>query len=462
MTKRIYLISIKALILLSPLPFGCVGRIWSPLFYLVVLILSFFGLKLTGKEETFLYEKRALFCVYLIFGFIVFQLLPLPGFLLNVLSPGTPGIIDVLKSSPPSFHPISVLPVETLAFGLRLFVLVFFFYVSVKIGLEQNEIFSLINVMIVSSVIQTIFGFLKLIQGNRLFYLFFYEDPGPDPHLTGTIANPDHFSFYLEMILPLAVAVLLARLLFIGPHARFREKLSSLLANKKAVFLSSLPIFLIGTGIILTGSGTGMTILILSLFLLGSFTFYFSKSHHSRHNIRAVFTIIVIIIILIGLQKNLGTFMRSYNGNINCFTCWFNTIKLFSGFPLFGAGFGSYKYIYLLYDTEGAGWITHAHNDYLETFAEGGIIGGFLLLLPIGWVLVSLFRMWLVRRNPQVKAIGLGAMAACFSVGFHSIFSFALRVPAISFLFVLIMALGIKMVTYKLEAPHEASLAQRR
>jgi O-antigen ligase len=462
MTKRIYLNTIKTLILLSPLPFGCVGRIWSPLFYLAVLILSFFGLKLTGKEETFLYERKVRFCVYLIFGFIAFQLLPLPGFLLNVISPGTSDIIDVLKSSPPLFHSISVLPAETLAFGLRLFVLVFFFYVSVKIRLEQNEIFSLINVMIVSSVIQTIFAFLKLIQGNRFFYLFFYEDRSLDPHLTGTIANPDHFSFYLEMIFPLAVAVLLARWLFIGPHASSREKLSSLLADKKAVFLSVLPIFLIGAGIIFTGSGSGMIILLLSLFLLGSLTFYFSTSHHLRYNIRAVFPIIVILIILMGLQKNLGTFMRSYNGNINCFTCWFNTIKLFSGFPLFGAGFGSYKYIYLLYDTEGTGWITHAHNDYLETFAEGGIGGGILFLLPIGWLLVSLYRMWLARRNPAVKAIGLGALVACFSVGFHSIFSFALRVPAVSFLFVLIMVLGIKMVTYNLDAPHDASLPQRR
>lgn len=462
MNKKTFLLLIKVLILLSPLPFGCVGRIWSPLFYLVVLILSFFGLKLTGKEETFLYEKRARFCVYLIFGFIVFQLLPLPRFLLNVISPGTLGIIDVLKSAPSSFHSISVLPAETLMFGLRLFVLVFFFYVSVKIDLGKSEIFSLINVMIVSSVVQTIFGFFKLIQGNRLFYLFFYEDRSPSPHLTGTIANPDHFSFYLEMTLPLAVAVILARSLFIDPHTLFREKLSSLLANKKEFILSTLPIFLIGAGIMLTGSGVGITILLLSLFLLGSFSFYFSKSHHFRHNIRAVFTIIVILIIIIGLQKSLGTFMKSYNGNFNCFACWSNSIKLFSGFPLFGTGFGSYKYIYLLYDTEGSGWITHTHNDYLETFTEGGIGGGLLFLLPIVWVLVSLFRMWWVRRNPKVKAIGLGALAACFSVGFHSIFSFALRVPAISFLFVLIMVLGIKMVTYKLEAPHEAGLTQRR
>ena len=143
MTKRIYLNTIKALILLSPLPFGGVGRVWSPLFYLVVLIFSFLGLKLTGEEETFLYEKRVRFCVYLLFGFIFFQLLPLPGFLLNIISPGTRNILDGLKISSPSFHSLSVLPAETLAFGFRLFVLFFFFYVSAKIRLVKSEIFSL-------------------------------------------------------------------------------------------------------------------------------------------------------------------------------------------------------------------------------------------------------------------------------------------------------------------------------
>lgn len=151
------------------------------------------------------------------------------------------------------------------------------------------------------------------------------------------------------------------------------------------------------------------------------------------------------------MQQNLATLMRPSNGNINYFICWSNSLELFSGFPLLGSGFGSFRYIYFLYDTEGSGWITHAHNDYLETFSDGGIIGGFLFLLPIGWVLVSLFRMWWVRRNPEVKAIGLGVLAACFSVGFHSIFSFAMRIPAISFLFVLILVVGLKMVLYKSE-----------
>lgn len=210
-------------------------------------------------------------------------------------------------------------------------------------------------------------------------------------------------------------------------------------------------VLLIATGIILTGSGAGISISLLALFLMGSFTFYFSKFHQGRHMIRGVFTVIIIAIILWGVQQNLGTIMKPTNGNIDYSVCWSNSLELFSGFPLFGSGFGSFKYIYFLYDTGDSGWITHAHNDYLETFSDGGIIGGLLFLLLIGGILFSLFRMWSARRNPEVKAIGLGVLAGIFSAGFHSLFGFAMRIPAISFLFVLILVCGLKMASYKRE-----------
>jgi O-antigen ligase len=458
MSKRHYLFMLKSLILLSPLPFGCVGRIWSPLFYLVLVIVSFLAfsfITLPGKKDVFLDEKKVRFIVYVLFGFILFQVLPLPRFLLGVLSPRTLEIMDVMKSSPPSFQSVSVLPAETLGFGMRLFALVLFLFVFLRIKLEKKEMVSLIHTIILSGAFQVILGILKLFQGNTFFYLFFHPDPEPGSHLTGTIVNPDHVSFYLEMIFPLAAALLLAKLVFINPGASFREKWSAFLADKRPAVLYTSAIVLSAAGILLTGSGTGKIVLFLSLFLLGSFAFYFSEPRHLRRRVRVVFALIITAIILIGLQYNLATVMEPGYGNMDYFTCWSNTTKLFSGFPLLGAGFGSFKYIYFLYDTESSGWITHTHNDWLETFSEGGLVGGFLFFLAIGWVLVSLYRSWLPRRNPLVKAVGLGTLAACFSAAFHSFSGFAMRIPAISFLFVLIMGLGIKIVTYKMESENE-------
>jgi O-antigen ligase len=456
MNRTTFLSAIKLVILLSPLPFGCVGRTWSPLFYLTVLLLTFSGLgpTISGPallQETRAYEKRMRFFIYLIFAFLAFQVLPLPAFLVKLLSPGTSRVHEALHTAPSSFYPLSVLPGETLWFGLRLFVMVFFFYVLLKIKLQKNEIQSLVHVMILSAVIQVLFGLAKYIQGNTQFYLFFYPDANPGSRLTGTIANPDHFSFYLELILPLVIAAPLAASQFIRPGDAPGEKTARLFSVDNAVIKYLLPGLLIMAGIFLSGSRTGLTAALLSLFIMLSFIIYFTAAPHARHRFRWALAIIIVIITLMGLSYNLGVLGKSTGGGIDYAVIWAGSMKLPPAFPLWGAGAGTFKYIYFLYDPDGSGWVTHAHNEYLETFAELGIIGGLILLIPALWLTGLIFRLWWPRRSPDIKAMGLAALAACFIALFHSLYGFAPRIPAISFLIALIAAMGLQMVSYKRE-----------
>ncbi len=89
MNKNNYLLSIKTLILLSPIPFGCVGKIYSPLFYLLLLVVSFIGLYQPKEKSDFLYEKWIRYFFYSFLVFLGFQVIPLPVFLLKILSPKT-------------------------------------------------------------------------------------------------------------------------------------------------------------------------------------------------------------------------------------------------------------------------------------------------------------------------------------------------------------------------------------
>ena len=62
MKKSLFLFLLKLFILLSPIPFGCVGRVFSPLFYLYLLILSFIGINLVSIKDglnstSIIYEK---------------------------------------------------------------------------------------------------------------------------------------------------------------------------------------------------------------------------------------------------------------------------------------------------------------------------------------------------------------------------------------------------------------------
>jgi hypothetical protein len=45
----------------------------------------------------------------------------------------------------------------------------------------------------------------------------------------------------------------------------------------------------------------------------------------------------------------------------------------------------------------------------------------------------------------------LGVLTAIFAAGFHSFFDFSLRIPANAFLFITLLALGLKLVTHKKE-----------
>lgn len=158
---------------------------------------------------------------------------------------------------------------------------------------------------------------------------------------------------------------------------------------------------------------------------------------------------IFVLVVFIGIQNTFAEFKRSQIIEAGRFTRWPNTINMFQDYPVVGTGMGTYRYAFYLYDTGPGRWSTHAHNDILEVFAEGGILGGFLFFFCLGILFVSLIRKWLGRRYPDIRILGAGILVSIFAVTFHSIFDFSLRIPSNMLIFVLILVLGIKIVNYK-------------
>ena len=207
---------LKVLILLSPLPFGCVGRIFSPLFLMLMLVLSFIALGQPGGGVQFLAKKKIQYVFIAFLGFLGFQLLPLPPFLLKLVSPTAANHITQLTGQLSGFHPISMVPFETLMFGFRFLVYALFFLALLHVHFKKKEMISIFKILVLSSVLQVILGLLKYLHGNKYFFLFFHKLAEHDPlqkYLTGTLGNPNHFAFYLGMVLPLFLALLFLKLL---------------------------------------------------------------------------------------------------------------------------------------------------------------------------------------------------------------------------------------------------------
>lgn len=455
--NRMILIFLYTLILLSPLPFGCVGRIFSPLFLMLLLVLSFIALGQPGGPIQFLAKKKIRYVFITFLGFLGLQLLPLPPFLLRLVSPVTANHISqlTLTGQLTGFHPISMVPYETLIFGFRFLVYALFFLALLHVQFKKKEMISIFKVLVLSSLLQVILGLLKYIHGNKYFFLFFHELKANDPlekYLTGTLGNPNHFAFYLGMVLPLFLALLFLKLRFLEVGKSLREKIIAAVDKNKLLLLYAAVPVLLGTGIILTGSRAGIITMVLCFLIFGQLAVYLKQGKSIRQKLTFFFIVITAAVLFIGVQTTVNKFLSTSFESSGRFLRWPATLTMSKDFLILGAGFGTYRYSYFLYDPDEAGnWSTHAHNDYLEILAEGGIIGSMLFFLLIGLIIYSIIRMWWARGHPEIKVLGIGIITSLFAVVFHSFFDFSLRIPANVFIFVLVLALGIKLVTYKRE-----------
>jgi len=448
---------LEILILLSPLPFGCVGRVFSPLFLMLLLVFSFMALGQSGEPVQFLVKKKIRFVFIAFLCFLGLQLLPLPPFLLKLLSPAAANHISqlTLTGQLTGFHPISLVPAETLIFGFRFLVYALLFLALLHLQFKKNEMISILKILVLSSVLQVILGLLKYLHGNKYFFLFFHELKENDPlakYLTGTLGNPNHFAFYLGMVLPIFLALLFLKLQFLETGKSLREKIIAAVDKNKLLLIYAAVPVLLGTGIILTGSRAGIITMVLSFLIFGQLAIYLKQGKSIRRKLAWFFLVITAAALFIGVQTTVKKFLSTSFESSGRFLRWPATLAMSKDFLIFGAGFGTYRYSYFLYDPdEGGNWSTHAHNDYLEILAEGGIIGSILFFLLIGMIIYSIIRMWWARGHPEIKVLGIGIITSLFAVVFHSFFDFALRIPANVFIFVLVLALGIKLVTYKRE-----------
>ena len=121
---------------------------------------------------------------------------------------------------------------------------------------------------------------------------------------------------------------------------------------------------------------------------------------------------------------------------------WSVALDVIKAYPITGSGLGSFGVIYTRYDSrDGAFRLEQAHNDYLQTLSDGGIIGGVLGLTFI----VILFRRGFARRETHDqfrRGVVTGALAGCFAVLVHSFFDFTLHTTANALLFLTLAALA--------------------
>ncbi|MBK1645059.1 hypothetical protein CKO25_10420 [Thiocapsa imhoffii] len=254
---------------------------------------------------------------------------------------------------------------------------------------------------------------------------------------SGTYVNRNHLAGMIEMALPLSLAMFLFD--FGGQYQKskrregFGDTLVKLLnsSNRPSWFFVLLALLFI-IGIIVTRSRTGIMMGMVGILLT---TILFSRRVGGRGTFGLMGQLITIgigVAIFIGLAPVLDRFSVA---EMDADARWPIAVATFDAagrlLP-FGSGPGTFSDVFVLYQPIELGrwFVNYAHNDYLQTLFEMGLVGLVLMVM----FLVLYMAQWprLVTRQAwsRYRSLQIGAGIAILLVLLHSLTDNNLRNPA--------------------------------
>jgi len=272
-----------------------------------------------------------------------------------------------------------------------------------------------------------VFGILQHLTFNGKLYWFRELRYGGIPF--GPYVNRNHFAGLMELLIPLALVPLV-----LGKVRRERLLVVCLFAviPIAAVFLSA--------------SRGG----IISLCLQFSLLLYLLVRRRGLGGHLLAVTGVLLAAIWIVMWLGVGRILQRFSSLQSLEVtegkraamrrgAW----RIFLDHPLAGTGLGTLQIVYPPYETLYDGKIVnHAHNDYLEAFAETGLLGG----LCCAWFLAVLLRKF-ISRFRQIDfsfagALPLSGIVACAGFLVHALVDFNFHIPSNLWLFLLMAHLA--------------------
>ncbi len=459
--RKVIEYGILGLIVFSPLPAASVYE-WSILVIELSVLVMMGAYVLMGerlhKNEPLMDSLRWPRIMFVgFFVFLIVQMLPLPKFLVKILSPSSFAFQErfLPDFSERNFISFSLIPAHTLREGLEILAYFLLGFLIVKTVRERQQIMRIFYMLAGMGAFQALYGLFELYNKNPR--ILFYEKMYGLDSVSGTFVNRNHFSGYMEMIIPLAIGLVIAKIdLFSLMNLRWRDRILRLSEKGLSTsILLSVSIVVMAIAVIFSKSRSGVFLILFAFILfLGMIVLFFRRSEDqkrlTRNFVAGVFIVIIFVSLYIGIDATIERFALDKLLREGRPTYWANTAELFADYPLLGTGLGTFPSLYP--DREAGDTLIrlyHAHNDYIEYLSELGVVGMVLLLGGILYILIKSFLVWKGRRHPEVKGLGLGGIIAIICILIHSLTDFNLHIPANMLLFSVVLSLTAVVVFYK-------------
>lgn len=412
--------------------------------------------------------------ILLFIGLVLFQIVPLPPYVIKVMSPNT---YSLYKESLPgwpekepfyespitpvknrvshnqmtahrdapvkdinytdlhdrgifsSWRTLSIYPYATKTELLKILAYIGIFFLVIN----TTEI-KIVRIVVVIAGIGFFIALLAILQKltgtTRIYWLRDASYASP----FGPYICRNHFAGYIGMAIPLSMGLLSARLARItfSQNITWRDIVrvfeSHLLENIMLTFAITIMI----SALFLSLSRGGMVSFIISIIvfvvLIGLRR---TKAVISKGRIVLTSVLVATFAMLLWLGLNPILDRLSNLSSPERYTVYENTFAMAKDFLTCGTGLGSFLYIYPKYKTLTSQAIfDHAHNDYIELFSECGIPGCLILIAAVITFFWKILKRWWERCDPYAKGITLGGICSIIAILFHSFGDFNLHIPA--------------------------------
>jgi O-antigen ligase len=285
----------------------------------------------------------------------------------------------------------------------------------------------------------------QAISWNNMLLWFRDRPPGSMP--LGPFVNPSHYAGFVEMSVLIAVGLSLALVAAHGGKLDREAVRAAILDDRwtlPRLVLAGACVVLGIAGILISESRGALIALAAGLMVLVI----------ARRS-RVVIAVLLIAILLVGLAAGLVALVGEGEEDIGSvpfalgsadpsgalrLQAWGATMRMFLDYPAFGAGVGTFRWVFPEYQ-RGGEWKEwrYAHNDYVQLLGEAGLAGAVLLI----W---ALFRLWNRVLAPVIggavtapRWTSIAAAAAVITMLVHTVVDFNLQIPSNAGLFAVVL-----------------------
>ncbi len=326
-------------------------------------------------------------------------------------------------------------------------------------SMSRNRVMKLVYLMLGMAVFQSVLSLMQ--YGGGMGEVLYISNEWGIHAAAGTYLNKDHLAGFLEMVFPVALALLAAT---VGLHrfdsprtGRWRRRVSFLHTLKgHQATIYALTGVLVLLALVFTRSRAGIALSMIGLFLV---LIAFARRLGGTNVYGTYGTLLAVIMVLtveIGLAPILDRFSMDPMEDKRWEIYGSSLRGALDNFPV-GSGAGTYPHIYPAYQPGRLdAFVNHAHNDYLEWVFDGGIIALILILAGLyvffrGWMTV-----WIKGRWRTFRYVQVGAGIGLFLMLLHSLVDFNLHKPANAIWFAFLLGVFLRENTEEQEIREKA------